>query len=122
MEEKRYKNCTLCKQNLPIESFYTNGKTAKGTIKYKGRCKHCEGEFNRKSYLDKLSSVVGELKCSSCGYDKCLQALEFHHPDPSVKESSISNMKTLSLARIEKEVSKCVLLCANCHREAHYLT
>lgn len=57
--------------------------------------------------------------CSNCGYSKCLAALEFHHPDPSVKESKIIG-STASLAKQRAEAQKCVLLCANCHREAHH--
>ena len=57
--------------------------------------------------------------CSKCGYNKCLAALEFHHPDPSVKESKIIG-STASLDKQRAEAEKCVLLCANCHREAHY--
>lgn len=117
----RYKKCTLCEQDLPITDFYTNGVTPKGTIKYKGRCKSCEMRYNKLQYKQKLIQIVGELKCSQCGYDKCIEALEFHHPDSSIKDKSISNIRSVSLVRLEKEISKCVLLCANCHREAHYL-
>lgn len=56
-------------------------------------------------------------KCEICGYDKCLVALEAHHVDPSTKDFSISDVA--SLDRIERELEKCVLLCANCHREVH---
>ena len=58
--------------------------------------------------------------CSKCGYDKCIAALEFHHPDPSVKESKIIG-STASLDKQRVEANKCVLLCANCHREEHHL-
>ena len=58
-------------------------------------------------------------KCSKCSYDKCVAALEFHHPDPTVKESKVIG-STASYARQKAEADKCVLLCANCHREAHY--
>ena len=57
--------------------------------------------------------------CSKCGYDKCIAALEFHHPDPNVKEGKIIG-STASLEKQRAEAAKCVLLCANCHREAHY--
>ena len=57
--------------------------------------------------------------CSKCGYNKCLAALEFHHPDPSIKESKIIG-STASLKKQRVEAAKCVLLCANCHREAHH--
>ena len=56
-------------------------------------------------------------KCALCGYDKCPAALDFHHPDGREKDFSISS-KT-SWKAIQTELSKCDLLCANCHREVH---
>lgn len=59
-------------------------------------------------------------KCEICGYDKCIDALEFHHKDPACKDFSISAKGyTRSWDAVEKELSKCILLCANCHREVH---
>ena len=58
--------------------------------------------------------------CQACGYSKCLGALEFHHPDPSQKDFSISkDGLTRSWDRVRTEIEKCVLVCANCHREIH---
>lgn len=58
-------------------------------------------------------------KCEICGYHKCLSALELHHKDPNQKSFSIStNRKRLS--KIKNEVDKCILICANCHKEHHY--
>jgi hypothetical protein len=45
--------------------------------------------------------------------------LDFHHIDPDTKESNILKMIGFSRAAIAKEVNKCVVLCANCHRLAH---
>lgn len=60
-------------------------------------------------------------KCSLCGYDRCTAALEFHHLDPNKKDFSISdayaNPKKWSI--IVDELKKCILVCANCHREIH---
>ena len=56
--------------------------------------------------------------CAICGYNNCIGALEFHHINPSQKEFGISvTGMTRSWERIKAEVAKCVLLCANCHRE-----
>ena len=57
-------------------------------------------------------------KCSSCGYDRCIQALEFHHLDADKKDFNISG-KIRSWVALEEELKKCVMLCANCHREVH---
>lgn len=61
-------------------------------------------------------------KCQICSYDKCDEALEFHHLEPNKKDFSFgairSNPKKLN--NVIQELKKCVLLCSNCHRELHY--
>lgn len=60
-------------------------------------------------------------KCEICGYNKCLGALDFHHLDPNQKDFNISNSKIYkNLDILKEEVDKCILVCANCHREIHY--
>jgi hypothetical protein len=57
-------------------------------------------------------------RCEICGYSKCLAALELHHRDPSQKSFSLGDRGyTRSWEKIFLEIQKCVLLCANCHRE-----
>ena len=55
-------------------------------------------------------------KCIVCGYSKCLSALEFHHTNPEEKEGYNSHW---TFERNKNELDKCILLCANCHREIH---
>ena len=57
-------------------------------------------------------------KCELCGYDKCIEALEFHHINENTKEFAISG-STKSFEKQKQEVDKCILVCANCHRELH---
>ena len=60
-------------------------------------------------------------KCEICGYDKCLGALDFHHLDPRQKDFAISNSNIYkNFDKLKEEVDKCILVCANCHREIHY--
>lgn len=59
-------------------------------------------------------------KCQMCGYGRCMRALEFHHRDPSKKDFSIgANGTPRKWSVLKKELDKCTLLCANCHREEH---
>lgn len=59
-------------------------------------------------------------KCEDCGYNKCVEALQFHHIDPSKKNFGIATkMYSLALETLKKEVDQCRLICANCHFEAH---
>lgn len=60
-------------------------------------------------------------ECQLCGYNKCLSALEFHHEDEALKEQSPSYViLRWSWDRAIQELEKCILVCANCHREIHY--
>jgi 5-methylcytosine-specific restriction endonuclease McrA len=58
--------------------------------------------------------------CRGCGEAVPVALFDFHHRDPSTKEFAIGADGILrSWARVEAELAKCVLLCANCHREVH---
>ena len=72
----------------------------------------------RKNHKEKCISYKGN-KCSICGYDKCIAALEFHHINPEEKEFNF-NMPQSNWRITKLELDKCILLCSNCHRELHY--
>lgn len=83
-------------------------------------------EYLRKAVKErrkKLRNMARELKgnkCALCGYSKCKRVLSFHHIDPKKKDFSLSERGlTRSWEKIQKEIKKCVLLCANCHMEVH---
>lgn len=71
----------------------------------------------------KIKQMAVELKggkCQICGYKKYVGALDFHHIDEKSKEFGLgSGGLTRSWVRTKKEVEKCILVCANCHREIH---
>ena len=71
----------------------------------------------------KIREMAVEYKdgsCERCGYNRCIDALEFHHNNSSEKDFSISRKGyTRSWAKVKEELKKCSLLCANCHRELH---
>jgi 5-methylcytosine-specific restriction endonuclease McrA len=73
----------------------------------------------RKAVRQKALAYKG-LRCQRCGYDRCMEALEFHHLTSSRKDFGISSKGyTRSWEKIREELDKCILLCANCHREIH---
>ncbi len=89
--------------------------------KYADRAEYIKAAVkkHRKKIKDAIMEYLGG-KCKACGYDKCIQALDFHHLDPSKKTLQ---MASGGLSRawdvIRKELDHCILLCANCHREIH---
>lgn len=84
-------------------------------------CVKCYRVRQNKLRIEKKERALAYMggKCSSCGYDKCKQALEFHHIDPSTKDVD-GEFRGWSWERIQGELDKCILLCSNCHKEAHY--
>ncbi len=57
-------------------------------------------------------------KCQICGYTKCIGALELHHINSKDKSFGVGDKGyTRAWSIVQKELDKCVLLCANCHRE-----
>lgn len=81
---------------------------------------------NKYAYLKKFQAqrkndivyTMGE-ECKICGYNKCNAALELHHIDPNEKEFSFSDNVNLAWEKVKQELQKCILVCANCHREIH---
>ena len=86
------------------------------------RCKKCASEAVQRR-RDKTKELLVEYKggkCEICGYNKCIGALEFHHINPNEKEFGIGQKGyTRSIEKNKEEVDKCILVCANCHREIH---
>lgn len=58
-------------------------------------------------------------KCALCDYDVCDEALEFHHVNGKKDFGISSKGYTRSWEKVKAELEKCILVCANCHREIH---
>lgn len=67
----------------------------------------------------KLRSYKLTRGCSKCGYNKCGRALSFHHINDKADSVSKMCVQGRRWERILEEISKCVLVCANCHAEIH---
>lgn len=70
----------------------------------------------RQKRKQELVYIMGG-KCSLCGYDRCIAALEFHHIDKKQKCRQLSNGNCHSWEEDVQEVKKCALVCSNCHKE-----
>jgi hypothetical protein len=99
--------CRICKK------YYKGGHR-----QCKGICASCRVSESRRKKKTELVEYKGG-KCIICNYNKCQQALQFHHKDPSIKEFSLANSGTMDLEKLKNEVDKCLLVCANCHGEIH---
>jgi hypothetical protein len=64
-----------------------------------------------------LKDYKQNKKCERCSENDSI-CLDFHHIDNS-KDYVIANMLGCSIETIKKEIEKCIILCANCHRKEH---
>lgn len=69
-------------------------------------------------YRDWLFAEKAGRGCLRCGLTDP-RCLDFHHRDPSTKSFPIAG-SFKSRKKIGAEITKCDLLCANCHRIVHY--
>ena len=115
------KICSKCGRELPVTAYHKNGFDRNGNQKYRGYCKDCANKIERERYQKKKSFIDNQkIRCAKCGEERTY-VLDYHHKDPTKKDFTIGKIKKGSLSLIQKEIDKCVVLCANCHREFHYL-
>lgn len=115
--------CRVCGHEGVIGSFPPCGTHANGDQRYRTICYSCHRKANkeRKQQIrEQINTYKNDLKCNRCGYEDS-RALQFHHIDDN-KEFSICDAPTMgySWEKIQKEINKCEVLCANCHQIHHY--
>ena len=93
--------------------------TRKDSRKYADRREYLiKAVSERRRKLKEKAVMVRGGHCQICGYNKHQGVLEFHHVDAASKSFGISGGGySRSWASIQAEMKKCVLVCANCHRE-----
>lgn len=128
------KTCSRCNRRLPVSSFYKASRRKDGL---QSACKHCcdlataESRHRDKELylaLRRKAALKAKLRvdtykvskgCYSCK-ETFAPCLEFHHLDPNKKEYAIGTKRAGKWESLEKELSKCIVVCANCHRKIHY--
>lgn len=126
--------CNKCNIEKPLLEFYPNKTCRLGIV---GTCRSCSRDNvkrgyaanrkrrqemansnNRKKKRELVESFGG--KCHDCGnsYNDCVY--DFHHLDSSKKDVNPSHAMKWGKERMMKELEKCIMLCANCHRMRHY--
>lgn len=124
-QDRAFLTCKGCGEDKPPSGFSTHGKTKSGYLAYHSRCKECYWGHAKTlpSYEEKRLLVEqAKTSCSVCGYDRCKDAMDFHHTDRANKLFGIAagvKSSTITRQELEDEISKCVILCSNCHRELH---
>lgn len=129
------KTCTKCNTPKPIDEFSFKNK-AKGTRH--SQCQICAGTAktlwyrrNRKAHIaankvrnqryrkeneQHLIHYLEEHPCVDCGEDNIL-VLDFDHKSDKVDGIAAMLANRCSWTTILKEINKCEVRCANCHRK-----
>ena len=124
------KHCIKCGTSKPTEDFAWRNIVkgwrspwCRGCMKAydKERYKNPEykldarrrGEAARQQGREYISDYRKSHPCVDCG-NSDPRVLDFDHLRD--KDYNVANMWGLSVARIQKEIDKCEMRCANCHR------
>lgn len=113
--------CKYCGKNKPTDDFeianVINGKEYR-----RRKCRRCYQD-TKNAHRRHLRLWLDELKRGkkcSCGEDD-FRVLDFHHRDPDEKDLEVSmTLGRWGKERILKEIDKCDVICAKCHRILHW--
>jgi hypothetical protein len=100
-------------QRAYSKAYYEKNKDARKAF---ARARHAAG----RKYIAEIKSNP----CSMCGRHFIPSAMDFHHIDPNTKANKDNKTNSAinarwSIQRIDAEIEKCILVCANCHRLLH---
>ena len=111
MTGKRRSECKDCHNGDKRVKFHKVPKSKQKKINRK----------NKNKYRDWYRELKKSLICIKCLESNAV-CLDFHHKDPTTKINNVADLvrKRSPKDLILKEISKCEVLCANCHRKAHF--
>ena len=74
----------------------------------------------QRAYHRKSRIIIQDLKrdvpCMDCGGKFPVECMDFDHRDPKTKTLNIAQVSHHGIQKILKEIEKCDIVCANCHR------
>ena len=136
--EVKLKKCQICKLDLPEDDTHFASRHDRGKKQYQSNCRECQKKYRKEHYLNNKEKYIKKaktyretftewivdykknLKCEICDEDR-YWVLDFHHKDPKEKDTEISVLiKSCNKKRILDEISKCMIICSNCHRDLHH--
>lgn len=104
--------CYECESVLGLEDRVKNG------TKIKNLCKPCDNIKSSNKMQEGrqyLYNYLLEHQCVDCGNNNPI-VLEFDHINPATKLYNVSDMKGSTIEKINLEISKCEVVCSNCHK------
>ena len=115
------KRCDYCNKLYPENEFGV-ALTTETKIYRRRKCRHCyrltkQALIGR--YFEWLNEYKSQRGCMRCKI-KDTRVLDFHHKNEQTKLFTVGSFRrSVGFERIRKEVEKCEVLCANCHRIFH---
>lgn len=126
------KKCTICKEEKPKSDFYKNKSRKDGL---QNKCKECSSKKTKEHYKDNKQYYLDRSKdqklrnkkfiynyllgkvCNDCNQKFPPECMDFDHVNGD-KTDSVCRMAGMgvSINKLKKEILKCEIRCANCHR------
>lgn len=147
---EKQKTCSCCHRILPVNFFWKSKGSPDGFQGYCKECMKAKHAKYQKDHPEKMreyaknhwnkyrkeklngdrirmskrQEFLDTLKtaCAKCGESR-VWVIQFHHIDPEQKKFGVGDGSNCHKSKdaVIQEVKKCVCLCANCHKEFHYL-
>lgn len=131
---KSMRVCTKCQKNKPEDEFYWyDKKRTRREYRCKECCKDAKKVHYKTSYENRqkqrersalirarnrayLTQWLKEHPCVDCN-NADIRVLQFDHIEPlrGTKKKRVTAMLGVNLQKLQEEIDKCEIRCANCH-------
>ncbi len=126
------RRCSRCKEEKPLDAFGQKSRGRLGTY-----CRPCRSAYHREHYLKnkreyieaakrrldrmlELMRLAKDKPCADCGIRYPYYVMDFDHREGEKKLSNVTKLRYMSQATLQREIAKCDVVCANCHRQRTY--
>jgi hypothetical protein len=114
------KKCSKCLMVKPLEDFYPRPAVRLGR---QSQCKECSRKrlraepraLRRREKAIAFAALKGNRPCVDCGGRFPNECMEFDHVR-GTKRANVGGLYASSSTVLLREIEKCDLVCANCHR------
>lgn len=130
-EHGQQRTCSSCNLTKPVSEF--NFKQ-RATLTRHSYCRECGKQLtrrhyarNKRAYLDRnartylrhrqLIRAAKSRPCADCSIQYPYYVMDFDHRDGASKEFALNSVSRKTERAILREMEKCDVVCANCHRE-----
>jgi hypothetical protein len=128
------KVCCKCKIRRLVEEFNFRNRLKGIRHRY---CRDCGKKFtqdhykrNKQQYIERSMRAtvrrreylrqVKSCPCADCGVQYPFYVMDFDHREGEEKSFEMNHVNYVTMRAIKREIEKCDVVCANCHRERTY--